>query len=106
MESENGGPVGAPSVMNPLEAMMWRAEVDPRLRSTVTIVDVLDSAPDWDRLVDAHEWATHLVPRLRQRVLEPYWGWGPPEWVPDPDFRACPTGPAGAPCSTSRPSWR
>jgi diacylglycerol O-acyltransferase len=86
MEQEHGGPIGTPSVMNPLEAMMWRAEVDPRLRSTVTIVDVLDAAPDWGRLLDAHEWATHVVPRLRQRVLEPYWGWGPPEWVPDPDF--------------------
>jgi diacylglycerol O-acyltransferase / wax synthase len=86
VQRDNGGPIRAPSEMNALEAMMWRAEVDPRLRSTVTIVDVLDAAPDWDRLVDAHEWATHVVPRLRQRVLEPYWGWGPPEWVPDPDF--------------------
>ncbi|MDT7742947.1 MAG: diacylglycerol O-acyltransferase / wax synthase [Actinomycetota bacterium] len=75
----------APGEMNPLEAMMWRAEVDPRLRSNVVIVDVLDAEPDWDRLVAAHEWASRLVPRLRQRVMEP-WGWGPPTWVPDPDF--------------------
>ncbi len=75
----------APGEMNPLEAMMWRAEVDPRLRSNVVIVDVLDAEPDWDRLVSAHEWATRLVPRLRQRAMEP-WGWGPPAWVPDPDF--------------------
>lgn len=86
MGQRQRGPVEAPSGMNALEAMMWRAEVDPRLRSVVTIVDVLDSAPDWGRLLDAHEWATHLVPRLRDRVLEPYWGWGPPEWVPDPHF--------------------
>jgi diacylglycerol O-acyltransferase len=76
---------GAPGEMNPLEAMMWRAEVDPRLRSAVLIVDVLDAEPDWDRLVAAHEWATRFVPRLRQRVLEP-WGWGAPAWVPDRDF--------------------
>lgn len=86
MARDNGGPVGGPSEMNALEAMMWRAEVDPRLRSTVTIVDVLDSVPDWDRLLDAHEWATHVIPRLRERVLEPLWGWGSPEWVPDPEF--------------------
>jgi diacylglycerol O-acyltransferase / wax synthase len=86
MDQVRHGPVEIPSGMNALEAMMWRAEVDPRLRSTVTIVDVLDSEPDWDRLVDAHEWATHLIPRLRERVLEPYWGAGPPEWVPDPHF--------------------
>src|ERR1700712_1914625 len=95
---------GAPGEMNPLEAMMWRAEVDPRLRSVVMIVDVLDAAPDWDRLVAAHEWATRFVPRLRQRVMEP-WGWGPPAWVPDQDFAlsfhlrrirlAAPRGPPG-----------
>ena len=77
--------VDAPAEMNPLETMMWRAEVDPRLRSIVVIVDLLDTEPDWDRLVAAHEWATRFVPRLRQRVMEP-WGWGPPTWVPDPDF--------------------
>lgn len=76
----------APSAMNPLEAMMWRAESDPRLRSPITIVDVLDGEPDHERLVAAHEWATRVVPRLRQRVVEPYWGWGTPEWVTDPDF--------------------
>ena len=75
----------APGEMNALETMMWRAEVDPRLRSIVVIVDVLDAEPDWDRLVAAHEWATRYVPRLRHRVMEPL-GWGPPTWVPDPDF--------------------
>ncbi len=77
--------VGAPGEMNPLETMMWRAETDPRLRATVVIVDVLDTAPDWPRLVAAHEWATRAVPRLRQRVVEP-WGWGAPAWAVDPDF--------------------
>ncbi|MFC5063462.1 wax ester/triacylglycerol synthase domain-containing protein [Actinomycetospora atypica] len=80
------GPVRSPSRMNALEAMMWRAEVDPRLRSPVTIVDVLDLEPDWERVVEAHEQATRFVPRLRDRVLEPWWGWGLPEWSPDPGF--------------------
>jgi len=66
--------------MNPLEAMMWRAEVDPRLRSNVMVVGVLDTAPDWERLVAAHEWATRLIPRLRQRVVEPAFGLGIPSW--------------------------
>lgn len=84
--ADHGFPLaGTPGEMNPLETMMWRAEVDPRLRSTVMIVDVLDTAPDWDRLVAAHEWAARVVPRLRQRVLEP-WGWGAPTWVADHDF--------------------
>ena len=85
MTQESDPLADAPGEMNALEAMMWRAEVDPRLRSVVMIVDVLDTAPDWDRLLAAHDWATRFVPRLRQRVLEP-WGWGAPAWVPDRDF--------------------
>lgn len=62
---------------------MWRAEVDPRLRSNVMIVDTLDETPDWDRLLAAHEWATRTVPRLRERVVEPLWGLGAPTWAVD-----------------------
>lgn len=72
--------------MNALEALMWRAEADPRLRSTVVGVEVLEHAPDWERLHAAHEWATRMVPRLRQRVVEPPLGLGAPTWIVDPDF--------------------
>lgn len=77
---------GTAAEMTPLEALMWRAESDPRLRSPVTVVDVLDRAPDWGRLVAAHEWGTRLVPRARQRVVEPPLHLGAPVWVTDPDF--------------------
>lgn len=79
-------PLDTPAAMNALDAMMWRAEVDPRLRSPVTIVDLLDTEPDWERLTEAHDRATRYVPRLRQRALEPWWGWGTPEWVLDESF--------------------
>jgi WS/DGAT/MGAT family acyltransferase len=72
--------------MNALEALMWRAEEDPRLRSTVCGVEELDSAPDWTRFLAAHDWGTRLVPRFRQRVVEPLGGIGAPAWVTDPDF--------------------
>jgi diacylglycerol O-acyltransferase len=72
--------------MNAVEALMWRAEEDPRLRSTICGVEELDSAPGWDRFLAAHEWATRLVPRFRQRVVEPLGGIGAPAWVTDPDF--------------------
>src|SRR5262249_21502343 len=63
---------GASPRMNPLETAMWRAEsADPRLRVTVSLLELLDPAPDWDRLLAAHEWASRMVPRMRQRVLEP-----------------------------------
>ncbi|UOY01662.1 HAD-IB family hydrolase [Blastococcus sp. PRF04-17] len=68
--------------MNPLETAMWRAEVaDPRLRSNVTLLEILDPAPDWERLKAAHEWASRMVPRMRQRVVEPALGVGAPRWV-------------------------
>ncbi len=82
------GPVAAPldwgtsPEMNPLETAMWRGEpADSRLRSNVTLLELLDVAPDWDRLVAAHEWASRMVPRMRQRVVEPALGVGAPEWV-------------------------
>ena len=72
--------------MNAVEALMWRAEEDPRLRSTICGLEELDVAPEWERFVAAHEWATRLVPRFRQRVVEPLGGLGAPAWVTDPDF--------------------
>jgi diacylglycerol O-acyltransferase len=72
--------------MNPLEALMWRAEEDPRLRSTICAVEELDTTPGWERFLAAHEWGTRLVPRFRQRVVEPLGGIGAPAWVTDPDF--------------------
>ncbi|WP_433284908.1 HAD-IB family hydrolase [Pseudonocardia sp. CA-142604] len=86
------GPVGAPldarplrwgtaREMNALETAMWRGEAgDPRLRSNVTLLELLDPAPDWERLVAAHEWASRMVPRMRQRVVEPALGIGTPTW--------------------------
>lgn len=72
--------------MNAIEALMWRAEGDPRLRSTITSLELLDCTPDWERFLAAHDWATRLVPRFRQRVVEPALGMGTPAWVVDPHF--------------------
>ncbi|MDL5154397.1 wax ester/triacylglycerol synthase domain-containing protein [Actinomycetospora termitidis] len=72
--------------MSPFETLMWRAEADPALRSTMVAVAALDSSPDWPRLVAAHDWATRMVPRFRKRVVEPPLGLGTPVWAADPDF--------------------
>jgi diacylglycerol O-acyltransferase / wax synthase len=72
--------------MSPFEALMWRIETDPRLRSPMTIVDLLDRVPDWERLRAAHDWASRLIPRFRQRVQEPALGMGVPTWLDDADF--------------------
>lgn len=72
--------------MNDLEAVMWRAERHPGLSSTIIALEILASVPDWDRLYGAHEWGSRLVPRFRQRVVEPVVAVGPPAWEPDPAF--------------------
>jgi WS/DGAT/MGAT family acyltransferase len=73
---------GTAAEMNPVETAMWRAEAaDPRLRANVTLLELLDPAPDWERLRAAHEWASRMVPRMRQRVVEPALGVGAPRWV-------------------------
>jgi HAD superfamily hydrolase (TIGR01490 family) len=73
---------GISAEMNPLETAMWRAEAaDPRLRANVALLEILDTAPEWDRLRAAHEWASRMVPRMRQRVVEPALGLGAPRWV-------------------------
>jgi len=69
--------------MDPFETVMWRSEADPRLRSTLTIVEILDQAPDPERLLRAHDWASRIVPRFRQRVVEPPLTLGAPAWVTD-----------------------
>lgn len=95
--TEVTGPAGAAAAapldwgtapgMNALETAAWRAEAaDPRLRSTVTLLELLDRVPEWDRLVTAHEWASRMVPRMRQRVVEPALGVGAPAWVTAPDL--------------------
>ena len=77
---------GAEPVMSDLEALMWRSEASPRLRSGGVILDILDTTPDWARLVASHQWAVGLVSRLRQRVVEDPLRIAPPAWELDDDF--------------------
>lgn len=77
---------GGPAEMSAFEAIMWRVEADPKLRSTGTLVFRLDRCPDWPRVRAAHEWLVAAVPRFRQRVVDPAFGLGAPTWIDDPDF--------------------
>ncbi|UTI65400.1 WS/DGAT domain-containing protein [Paraconexibacter antarcticus] len=77
---------GAGNALNPLETVMWRAEVDPTLNSTVLALEILDRSPDWPRFRAAHEWGCSVVPRFRQRVVDGPAGLGQPIWVVDPRF--------------------
>jgi WS/DGAT/MGAT family acyltransferase len=70
--------------MSAFEATMWRAE--GAMRSPVLALELLDTVPDWDRFVAAHEWAVRMVPRGRQRVVDAPLGLGAPRWSLDPHF--------------------
>jgi len=60
-------------------------ESDPRLRSTVVTVILLDRSPDWDVVRARFEVLANTLPIWRQRVVEsppP----APPRWEEAPDF--------------------
>ena len=77
---------GASADMTPWEGVMWRAEGDPSTRSSGMLVELLDSEPDWDRLVAAHQRVTRMIPRLRDRVVEPILPLVPPAFARDETF--------------------
>ena len=65
---------------------MWSLEQDPVLRSTFAQLTILDRPGDPARFRDRMARCARLVPRLRQRVVDPLGGIGSPEWVDDPLF--------------------
>jgi diacylglycerol O-acyltransferase len=77
---------GSRRALEPFDTLMYRGESDPRSRSTLTGLFVLDRMPDWQRLVVSYERITRLIPQLRERVVEPLLPITAPAWVIDPDF--------------------
>jgi diacylglycerol O-acyltransferase / wax synthase len=67
------------------DAFVWSIESDPRLRSTIVTLILLDRSPDWDTLVNRFELLSRTVPMFRQRVV-PSPRPAPPRWEVDPDF--------------------
>lgn len=55
---------GGDPELNPLDALMWRTERPPANSWTGVVVQILDTVPEWDRLLPV----------------------GPPMWTPDEDF--------------------
>ena len=71
--------------MSNTDAFTWAMESDPRLRSTVVTVIVLDRSPDWDEVRRRFDLVSRKVPMLRQRVV-PSPPPTPPRWEDAPDF--------------------
>ena len=105
---------GSGQEMNAFETVMWRAEADRSLRSPIVALEQLDTVPGWDRFLAAHEWAVRMVPRFRQRVVDPRSGSVPRAGPPIPSStcastcaaRACPRAAAGPACWMRPPSSR
>jgi WS/DGAT/MGAT family acyltransferase len=72
--------------LTPFENLMWRTEVNPILRSTGVVMEVLDSCPDPERVRAGHEWGSRLLAPLRHRVVEDPLDVASPRWVVDQDF--------------------
>ena len=67
------------------DAFTWSMESDPRLRSTIVSLVLLDRTPNWEQLVDRFELLSRTMPMFRQRVT-PSPPPAPPRWEFDPDF--------------------
>lgn len=66
--------------------LMHRGEANPRTRSGIMALEVLDATPDWNAFRGRFENASRRAVRLRQKVVVPTLPTAPARWVIDPDF--------------------
>ncbi len=78
--------VGLSDELGPVDYLMHRGEANPRTRSGIMALELLDTTPDWDRFRTRFENASRRVLRLRQKVVVPTLPTAAPRWVVDPDF--------------------
>lgn len=69
-----------------IDYLLHRGEANPRTRSGIMGVELLDTTPDWHRFRARFDNASRRVPRLRQKVVVPTLPTTAPRWVVDPDF--------------------
>jgi diacylglycerol O-acyltransferase len=77
---------GLPSELGAFDLLMHRGEANPRTRSGIMALEILDSTPDWERFRTLFENASRKALRLRQKVVMPTLPTAPARWVVDPDF--------------------
>ncbi|MDJ0867585.1 MAG: wax ester/triacylglycerol synthase family O-acyltransferase [Myxococcota bacterium] len=86
MPQKSRRPIQFDERMSDADMLMWNLETDPGLRSTILSTWILDRAPDRERFEATVKRATHVIPRLRQRVVADPLGIAPPRWEADPHF--------------------
>ncbi|QLL05921.1 WS/DGAT/MGAT family O-acyltransferase [Mycobacterium vicinigordonae] len=84
--AESGGALGLSDELGPVDYLLHRGEANPRTRSGIMALELLDTTPDWDRFRTRFEHASRKVLRLRQKVVVPTLPTAAPRWVVDPDF--------------------
>lgn len=72
--------------MSPFDFLQHRGESDPRGRSAIMSVSLLDTDPGIDAVRAAFDRTSRVVVRLRQRVVVPSVPVAPAQWFVDPDF--------------------
>lgn len=72
--------------LSAVDTLLHRGEANPRTRSGIMGVEILDTTPDWERFRTRFENASRKVLRLRQKVVMPTLPTVAPRWVVDPDF--------------------
>lgn len=77
---------GLPTELGALDYLLHRGEANPRTRSGIMGLELLDTTPDWDRFQSLFENVSRRVLRLRQKVVVPTLPTAAPRWVVDPDF--------------------
>lgn len=74
-----------PEFMSASDAFTWAMESDPRLRSTVVTVILLEHVPDWSVVRSRFQLIAAKLPMLRKRLVESVPP-APPRWVFCRDF--------------------
>jgi diacylglycerol O-acyltransferase len=77
---------GLPQELSAFDQILHRGEANPRTRSGIMTLEILDCTPDWERFRARFENASRKVLRLRQKVVTPTLPTVAPRWVIDPDF--------------------
>lgn len=84
--SDSARKPGLPDELGAVDLLMHRGEANPKTRSGIMTLELLDTAPDWDRYRTVFENASRKILRLRQKVVVPTLPTAAPRWVVDPDF--------------------
>ncbi len=84
--SDSVDAAGLPTALGAVDYLFHRGEANPRTRSGIMGLELLDTTPDWDRFRNRFENASRRALRLRQKVVTPTLPTAAPRWVVDPDF--------------------